>query len=58
MKFFSFLLMATFLFAVSCERHDFEGPDGTKQLHKKHEAYPVGHEADHAEEKNGEKPAH
>jgi len=39
MKFFTLLLMAVGLFAVSCERHDFEGPEGSKQLHKKHEAH-------------------
>jgi hypothetical protein len=38
MKFFSFLLVAVSLVAVSCERHDFEGPDGTKQLNQPHGA--------------------
>lgn len=53
MKFFSILLMAVGIFAVSCERHDFEGPEGSKQLHKKHEAYPPNHETE-----DGEQPAH
>ncbi len=57
MKFLSILLVAVSVFAVSCERHEFEGPDGTKQLHKKHGA----HAADHAEQPEspakGEAPA-
>lgn len=58
MKFFSLMLMAALLFAVSCERHEFEGPDGTKQLHEKHGAHAPGHKAEHAEDAHGEKPAH
>ncbi|MGB0292792.1 MAG: hypothetical protein ACPGIA_09460 [Luteolibacter sp.] len=27
------LLVAIAFFSASCERHDFEGPNGTKQLH-------------------------
>jgi hypothetical protein len=38
MKPFSILLVAASLFAVSCERHDFEGPNGTKQLNEHHGA--------------------
>jgi hypothetical protein len=59
MKSFSVLLVAVSLFAVSCERHEFEGPDGTKQLHQHHgkssghgedKAHATKH-ADHAEKK-------
>ncbi len=39
MKLFSLLLVAVALSGVSCERHEFEGPDGTKQLHEKHSAH-------------------
>lgn len=46
MKSFSILLVAVSAFAVSCERHEFEGPDGTKQLHEHHGA---GHDdSEHA----------
>jgi hypothetical protein len=38
MKSFSIFLMGISLVAVSCERHEFEGPDGTKQLHEHHSA--------------------
>ncbi len=38
MKFFSILLVAVSVFAVSCERHEFEGPNGTKQLNEPHGA--------------------
>ncbi len=57
MKFLTLLLMAVSMFAVSCERHDFEGPYGSKQLHQKHAAHPPSHEAGHGEE-HGEEPAH
>ncbi|MEO5913423.1 MAG: hypothetical protein ABIS50_04265 [Luteolibacter sp.] len=39
MKLFSILLVAVSLFfGVSCERHEFDGPNGTKQLHEHHAA--------------------
>jgi hypothetical protein len=38
MKLFSILLVVVCGFAVSCERHDFEGPNGTKQLNEHHAA--------------------
>ena len=38
MKSFSILLVTVSLFAVSCERHEFEGPQGTKQLNENHAA--------------------
>ena len=34
MKRFSLLLAALAFFTASCERHEFEGPNGTKQLHE------------------------
>lgn len=52
MKFFSLLLVAVSLFGVSCERHDFDGPDGTKQLHEHHSA---GGEHAEAPAENAEK---
>lgn len=52
MKLSSVLILAVSLFAVSCERHDFEGPDGTKQLHEHghggHQADDHGHDHEHA----------
>lgn len=52
MKFSSILLVAVSLVAISCERHEFEGPDGTKQLNQPHGA--AAHDthatgSDHAE---------
>lgn len=42
MKLFSLLIVAVAFASVSCERHEFEGPNGTKQLHEH------GHHDDHA----------
>lgn len=55
MKFFSILLVAVPLVAVSCERHEFEGPDGTKQLNQPHgaAAHHGAASADHAETEEG-----
>ncbi len=50
MKLFSALLLAISFGAISCERHEFEGPDGTKQLHKSHAAG-AGHGDEHGHEK-------
>jgi hypothetical protein len=36
MKFLSLLMVAVALSGVSCERHEFEGEDGTRQLHEPH----------------------
>ena len=52
MKVFCLLLVAVSMLGVSCERHEFEGPDGTKQLHEHLKSHGDG---EHAEE---EKPAH
>lgn len=38
MKVFSILAVTVSLFGVSCERHEFEGPVGTKQLNEPHAA--------------------
>jgi len=53
MKLFPLLLLAVAFAGVSCERHEFEGPDGTKQLHQHHSG---GH--GEAEHHDAEKPAH
>lgn len=50
-----FLFLATIsILGVSCERHEFEGPNGTKQLHKPHGG---GHGAEdhHGEEHASDK---
>ena len=57
MNSFSILLVAVSLFAVSCERHDFEGPNGTKQLNEHHGAATHekhGDASGHHEEKKAE----
>jgi hypothetical protein len=48
MKFFLIALgIASGLF-ISCERQEFEGPGGTKQLHEPHGGKGAAHGADHA----------
>lgn len=48
MKFFLMMLgLAGGLF-ISCERQEFEGPGGTKQLHEPHGGAGAGHGATHA----------
>jgi len=53
-------LAASCAFLISCERHDFEGKNGTKQLHEAHGAHGAHHpdhdasatpEAEHAKAK-------
>jgi hypothetical protein len=39
MKRFTLLFVAAALTGVSCERHEFEGPNGTKQLHEAHASH-------------------
>ncbi len=51
MKLFSIMVVAVALTGISCERHAFEGPNGTKQLHEPAASH--GESGDHAE-----KPAH
>ena len=41
------LVVVVAMSGVSCERHEFEGPNGTKQLHE--HAASHGEAADHAE---------
>lgn len=57
----SFLLVpAVFFLGVSCERHEFEGPNGTKQMHEHHKAdHGAGHETGHgAADSHGEADKH
>jgi hypothetical protein len=60
MKLFSLMLAAGSLVAVSCERHEFEGPNGTKQLNENHAKH--GEAAGHGDAKehagHPEKAAH
>jgi hypothetical protein len=51
MKFLSILLVAASAFAVSCERHDFDGPEGTKRLHEHHTGHGHDDEASVVDEK-------
>lgn len=48
MKRFSLLVVAAALAGISCERHEFEGPNGTKQLHEHHGAGAHSETGDHA----------
>jgi hypothetical protein len=64
MKVFSLLVMTVAFAGISCERHEFEGPNGTKRLHE-HHGPSHGDEADHgdhaghgAEKETTEKAAH
>jgi hypothetical protein len=52
MKVFFLLLVVVSVLGVSCERHEFEGPDGTRQLHEHHKSHGDG------EHEDGEKAAH
>ena len=56
MKLFSVLLLAISCGIISCERHEFEGPDGTKQLHQ-HHAADGGHAAENGHGAKHETPA-
>jgi hypothetical protein len=51
MKLISLLCVAVAVAGVSCERHEFEGPNGTRKLHE----HTGGHGEPAAHE---EKPAH
>lgn len=55
MKAFCLLLLVVSGFSVSCERHEFDGPDGTRQLHEPHGAHGADADGHEVEE---EKPAH
>ena len=51
MKLITLLFVTGALAGVSCERHEFDGPNGTRQLHE--------HAASHENAaEHGEKPAH
>ncbi|WP_411827822.1 hypothetical protein [Luteolibacter sp. AS25] len=39
MKTFALLLPFACIAMTACERHEFEGPNGTKQLHEHHGAH-------------------
>jgi len=47
MKLISLVLVAVAMSGVSCERHSFDGPNGTKQLHEP--AVSHGAAAEHAD---------
>ncbi|MEI7910736.1 MAG: hypothetical protein WCK77_13955 [Verrucomicrobiota bacterium] len=49
MKFLLLTLAAACTLSLSCERHEFEGKDGTKQLQESHGAHHAEH--DKAKEK-------
>ena len=49
-RFFSLILVLVWLVGISCERHEFEGPNGTKQLHKHGSGHSDKHADEHAEE--------
>jgi len=46
MKLIHLMLAAAAFCGLSCERHEFEGPDGTKQLHQHGKGHD-GHDAHH-----------
>lgn len=50
-RFFPLLLPLIAFAGLSCERHEFEGPDGTKQLHEH------GHHGENHGKGHGESPA-
>jgi len=54
MKLFPLLLALVSALFISCERHDFDGPDGTKQLHEHHGAAHAEH-GEHAAEGHEDK---
>jgi hypothetical protein len=51
MKLISMLLVAVSVLGVSCERHEFDGPDGTRQLHEHQASH--GDAAHHDEKSPG-----
>jgi len=58
MKFFSIFVVAVSVFGVSCERHEFEGPNGTKQLNEHHVASGAHEEAGETPAAHGEAKQH
>lgn len=49
MKLFSLLVVAVSVLGISCERHEFDGPDGTKQLHEHHGSHDKDKDGGHEE---------
>ncbi len=52
MKFLLLTLASACACSISCERHEFEGKDGTKQLqesHGAHDTLPAGKDDRHAD---------
>ena len=45
MKFLLLTLAAACAFSISCERHEFEGKNGTKQLQESHGAHHAAHDS-------------
>jgi len=50
MKLFTLLVLTVALAGVSCERHEFEGPNGTKQMNEPHSSHG---KAEHHDDKGG-----
>ncbi len=50
MKFFPMILMACGAMIVGCERHEFTGEDGTRQLHVKPKVEVIEHSHEPIEE--------
>jgi hypothetical protein len=57
MKLFCILFLAVSAFVVSCERHEFDGPHGTKQLNQAHGAG-ASHEAHGVDDAHTKDAAH
>lgn len=54
MKYYAMLLAAYGFFAASCERHEFDGPNGTRQLHDKHGTHETHQHAGDDQTETGE----
>jgi len=52
MKFFLLTLAAACACSISCERHEFEGKNGTKQLQESHGAHHPDHGSGAAHDKD------
>jgi len=52
MKFLLLTLVAACAFSISCERHEFEGKNGTKQLQESHGAHHPDHASSPAHDKD------
>lgn len=58
MKLFSLLLAVICTLAISCERHEFDGPNGTKQLHEAHGSHAAHGSHDNKHHGSESKSAH